>query len=321
MQRILFFIILFFGIGLPAMANNNSGVMAIVDGHAITDLDLQKRLELIMRSSQMPNPAPINSLMRQQVLQLLIDEKLIAQEAEKYSLKVEPQELQKIMATLAQRAGIKPENFKEFIKTQGLDYQQLESNLYNQALREKIIKFRIWPLVHVLDSEMLEMEKIVKAKQQRSVSTKQITDVKLAEITIFLNGTEKAQVEKLLAQLVKELNSGAKFDKLAKDFSQSGSAANGGEIGWINVAQLDDNIAEMLKPLKIGEVSSPIMMNDRIQLFKLLDQRSKNIVNKPAPPPTKEQLHEFIWNQKLDVKIRAYMQKLRKAGGIVINKE
>lgn len=313
-------LLLLLGLAIPALANN-SGVLAIVDGHAVTDLDLQKRLEFIMRSSNIShNPATIN-LMRQQVLQLLIDERLIAQEAQKFSLKVEPQELKKIMASIAQRAGVKPEQFKDFIKAQGLDYQQLESSLRNQALREKVVKFRIWPLVHVLDSEVAEMEKIVKTKQQRPTTSKQVTDVKLAEISIFLQGAEKAQIEKLLKQLVKELHAGAKFDKLAKDFSQSGSAANGGEIGWINVAQLDDNIVEMLKRLKVGDVSPPIMMSDRIQLFKLLDQRSKNVVNQPAPPPTKEQLYEFIWNKKLDAKIKAYMQKLRKTSGVVINKE
>jgi|GEM_PF-2405400 peptidyl-prolyl cis-trans isomerase SurA len=299
-----------------------SEVVAVVDGIAITNVDVQKRLTLIVQTNQLSQDKQTLEIVRKQILQLLIDEQLIKQEASKFKIKVDELELQHVLGNIAKQAGVPLANLRKFITSQQLDYDQLEDSLRNQILRDKLHKSLIYPTINVLDSEIAEMQKNIERQNNKPQKKKQntaITHVKLAEISILREDSSDNHVEKLLEKLAKEIKAGADFAKLAKDFSQSASADNGGEIGWLSIDQLDDDIARAITQLKPGQVSKPIVTSERVQILKLLDVRSKKVAEEKIPTPTKDQLREFIFNRKLDAKIRSHIIKLRKKGGVVIN--
>jgi peptidyl-prolyl cis-trans isomerase SurA len=305
----------------PAIAAQ-SQVVAVVDGVAITNIDVQKRLNLIVQTNQLSQDKQTLEIMRKQILQLLVDEQLIRQEAKKFKIKVDELELQHVLSNIAKQAEVPLADLRKYIISQQIDYDQLEDSLRNQILRDKLHKALIYPTINVLDSEISEMQKNLERQRSNPQKRKQnraITHVKLAEISILLEDGSDNHVEKLLEQLGKEINSGADFAKLAKDFSQSASADRGGEIGWLSIDQLDSDIARVVSQLKPGQISKPIVMPERVQILKLLDVRSKEVKEDKISIPTKDQLREFIFNRKLDAKIRSHIIRLRKKGGVVIN--
>jgi peptidyl-prolyl cis-trans isomerase SurA len=64
------------------------------------------------------------------------------------------------------------------------------------------------------------------------------------------------------------VNNGANFNAIAKQYSAAGTAANGGQLGWVMLDQLPDDIQSQIKITKIGEVSTPLQRDGLIILVR-----------------------------------------------------
>jgi peptidyl-prolyl cis-trans isomerase C len=72
--------------------------------------------------------------------------------------------------------------------------------------------------------------------------------------------------------IVNQLNEGADFSTLAKEFSISSSASEGGDIGFVSKGTLKTEIEEQLFILDPGEVSKIIPTENGIHIFKVLEK-------------------------------------------------
>ncbi len=109
---------------------------------------------------------------------------------------------------------------------------------------------------------------------------------------------DEAQAKDLAAQLDK----GASFEKLAKDHSKDGSAAEGGDLGWFVPEQMVKPFADALRQLEKGKyTASPVQSQFGWHIIKLVDTRAS------TPPPfesVKSQLGQMVRqsmvNERLD---------------------
>ena len=92
--------------------------------------------------------------------------------------------------------------------------------------------------------------------------------------------------------IIAELKKGADFAKLAKEKStDTGSGANGGELGLFKKADMVGEFAEAAFKLKKGEVSAaPVKTQFGFHVIKLEDRR-------PAKPPTFEDMEDELRTQ------------------------
>ena len=67
------------------------------------------------------------------------------------------------------------------------------------------------------------------------------------------------------------------FNDTAIKFSQSSTAFNGGNIGWVNSKSLSKDILSIVKNLKVGEVSKPFFQTNSIVFLKLINKKRENI--------------------------------------------
>jgi parvulin-like peptidyl-prolyl isomerase len=69
----------------------------------------------------------------------------------------------------------------------------------------------------------------------------------------------------------KKLQSGEKFEELAKKHSKCSSAKQGGDLGWVDVSRLDADFCEAAKVLNENEVSNPVRTRFGYHLIKKLN--------------------------------------------------
>ncbi len=81
------------------------------------------------------------------------------------------------------------------------------------------------------------------------------------------------QAKKKIYQIADEARKGADFAELAKKYSQSQGAANGGDMGWAHEGSLLPDIEQAVSGLKIGDISKPVMSIYGFHLFKLEDKK------------------------------------------------
>ena len=115
----------------------------------------------------------------------------------------------------------------------------------------------------------IDKEKIkTKIKNQKKI----LKEYNLSEILFQLNSGEKL-LDKYNLILKNIENSG--FKNSANLFSISDSAKFGGEIGWVNQNQLNDNLLKEIENLNINQLTKPIQVSSGYLIIKLNNQREK----------------------------------------------
>jgi peptidyl-prolyl cis-trans isomerase SurA len=74
--------------------------------------------------------------------------------------------------------------------------------------------------------------------------------------------------------VVSEIKKGADFPSIARQFSESASAAQGGDMGWMQMSQLDPEIASALDRMQIGEISPPVRTVTGYHILWLREKRT-----------------------------------------------
>jgi peptidyl-prolyl cis-trans isomerase SurA len=81
----------------------------------------------------------------------------------------------------------------------------------------------------------------------------------VSEILIsFDNPGHADEISAGAQRLADQIRQGAPFEAVARQFSQSASAANGGDIGWVHASQLPDGVREVVTKMQPDMVSDPI---------------------------------------------------------------
>jgi peptidyl-prolyl cis-trans isomerase C len=137
----------------------------------------------------------------------------------------------------------------------------------------------------------------VKAKYDQFAKSFGSTEYEAQHILV---PTQK-EAEDVIAQLKK----GAKFSDLAKKYSKdTGSAANGGKLGWSTPGNFVPAFADAMMKLKPGQyTSAPVQTQFGWHVIKLDATR-------PAKPPALEQLRPQIVQELQREEVQKYQQEL-----------
>lgn len=110
--------------------------------------------------------------------------------------------------------------------------------------------------------------------------------------------------------IISKLKSGAKFDELAKQSKDLGSAGRGGDLDWISVAGLPPTFATALTSLKKGQFTeTPVKTDNGYHIIRLDDVR-------PLKLPTMDEIKQQIGESLVQEKVQVYQQSLIKKATI-----
>ena len=145
-------------------------------------------------------------------------------------------------------------------------------NLNISGIREKLKIETLWNemIFQKYNNQIkIDKEKIkTKIKNQKKI----LKEYNLSEILFQLKSDEKL-LDKYNLILQNIENSG--FKNSANIFSISDSSKFGGEIGWINQNQLNDNLLREIENLNINKLTKPIQTSNGYLIIKLNNKREK----------------------------------------------
>ena len=279
-----------FLVGLAAYASSVraadvQGIAAIVNDSVISSYDLEQRVELVIASAGVPRTPENLERVRQQVLRSLIDERLQLQESERLEIEVTQAEVDEALQRIAERSNQTPETIRQYLRSNNIDMGTLTDQIVSEIAWNKVVSQRFAPLVNVSDEEVNEVLTRLEADadQERYL----ISEIYLG----FDDPTQEREIANGAQKLVEQLRGGAPFPAVATQFSQSPSAASGGDIGWVQAAQLPEEIAGVLPQLQIGQVSDPIRT---ISGYYIVQVRNRRSGTGPDPLQTQLQLLQVL---------------------------
>ena len=122
---------------------------------------------------------------------------------------------------------------------------------------------------------------IVKLIERENSAEATYTQQRSRHILLRSNPKESTQAQVArLAEIRKEIVSeGASFAQLARQHSQDGSAANGGDLGWASPGQFVPEFERALMALQAGEISQPIVSRFGVHLIQLIERREVKLTD------------------------------------------
>ena len=147
--------------------------------------------------------------------------------------------------------------------------------------------------------------KIYKNITQRN--NNQTREYQLAEIIFEIKNKEEIKKKyKDIINNIKEVG----FENTASMYSFAESSKIGGDIGWVSEASLNNKIKEKIINLKIGEISSPIILPNGILILKVKNKRNAKIqINYKSEL---KKAIEYEKNRQLDQYAKIYFNKVKK---------
>jgi peptidyl-prolyl cis-trans isomerase SurA len=255
----------------PLSAGQAQDVMriaAVVNTEVISVYDLLARLHLIVASSNLPDTPEMRQRLAPQVLRGLIDERLKLQEAKRLNIKVSDEEFNAAVADIERRNNIPSGSFADFLKARGIDAATIFEQIRAGIAWSKVIQQRVRPRVQITDDEVRETMERIRANANRPRFA--VSEIFLAVDTPEQEESVRQSAERILEQI----NKGASFATIARQFSQSATAAVGGDMGWVEEGQLDTDLDNALRKMQPGQIAGPIRTAGGYYILALRDKRA-----------------------------------------------
>ncbi|MGB1077137.1 MAG: peptidylprolyl isomerase, partial [Bdellovibrionales bacterium] len=140
---------------------------------------------------------------------------------------------------------------------------------------------------------------------------------RIAEIVLNVDAaTQEAEIRQTAQKIYQQLQAQPQsFPAVAQQFSQVAGAAQGGNLGWVETGQIDQELENALKQMAKGSISPPIRTDGGYHIVLLQDKRSLSEENLPS----RDDILSKIGNQRLERQAKSYLLDL-KASAFIENR-
>ena len=240
---------------------------AVVNGDVITGTDVDQRLALILAANDNKPSAEEMQRLRMQVLRNLIDETLQIQEAKAAEIEVEDAEVDESYNRVAMQ------NFKQDTKAMGAYLTRIGSSatslkrqIKGELAWQRLLRRNVQPFINVSDEEVKEVLDRLKA-------AKGTEEYRIGEIYLAATPESKPAVSENARKIVEQLREGGSFVAYARQYSQASTAAVGGDLGWIRLAQLPAELGAAAREMQSGQLVGPIELTGGYSIIYMIDKR------------------------------------------------
>jgi peptidyl-prolyl cis-trans isomerase SurA len=252
----------------PQSQGGQFRIAAVVNDEVISVADLASRIRMVMLSTSIADTPQARQRLAAQVLRTLVDEKLQMQEAKRKNIAATDDEVKKAVASIEQQNNMKPGQLDAVLKANGIERSALTDQLKASIVWAKLVRRLAADTDPVSDEEIDDTLKRLKQDENQSES-------RVAEIFLSVdNPQQDDEVRGQAERLIDQMKQGARFSAVAQQFSQSATAAVGGDIGWIHPDELSPPLAKAVAGMRPGELSPPIRTAAGYYLLLVLDQRA-----------------------------------------------
>ena len=253
---------------LPDGQVTETRIAAVVNDEVISVADVTSRLKMVMLSSNLADSPETRQRVAAQVLRTIVDEKLQMQEAKRQNVTATDEEINKAVAQIEKQNNMQPGQLDQVLKARGIERSALVDQLTASIVWQKLVR-RLVSQTNVVSDEEIDYA-LKRAKETANEPQSRVAEIFLA----VDNPQQDDEVRRLAERLTEQMRQGARFSAVAQQFSQSATAAVGGDIGWVRAEQLSPELGKAVAQMRPGELSPPIRAGAGYYLVLVLDRRS-----------------------------------------------
>jgi len=339
-------VLLAFCLALPLEAKVLDRTLATVNGDVVLLSEFEKNTSPILEQFKKATPPAEQTPERvteikKRVLEQMIDDRLLAQEAKKKGMRVSQMEVDDGVKKVRTRFTAEDEFNKELQK-EGLTYEAFRKHIQEQISTIKLIEQEVKAkttapsdaevkdlyatLTAILQdkpipgnhtvTELDELKSLARALDHRFGER-----VRARHILIRVNANaSKAEREAALTKIKdvqRQLKNGGDFLELAKKYSDDpGSKERGGDLGYFSHGDMVDTFEKAAFGLNVGQTSDIVNTDFGYHIIRV---EEKKAASKFTYDDVKDDLKEYLFQQRAAKKFETYIKDLRSKADIKIN--
>ena len=249
-------------------------VAAVVNDDIISTYDLVQRMRLLsITAGIQPDENTLPQLQRE-AMRSLIEERLQIQELRR----VEKEHKTDIVATdadvdaelteVAKGNNITGDQMLAQLRSAGVGPETLREQIRAEVSWQGYIRGRYGSRLRIGQDQIKAVQEqltVSAGKPQYQISEVVIDPSRVGGIDNAIQGA---------GQLIGQIQQGAPFPAVARQFSSSATAANGGDAGWVGAGEMPAEVELALEQLRPGQISRPIVTDDGVYIIALRDKRA-----------------------------------------------
>jgi peptidyl-prolyl cis-trans isomerase SurA len=291
-------------------------IVALVNNEVITLSELEETVKpLYDQVRQTSTPAEREEKLkkvREEVLDHLVDSKLLDQEIKKRKIEVPDRDVDGAIAEVLKSTNLSENDLKKVIAREGMTY-----SAYRQKIREELGKMRLVSR-EIKSKIVIEEETLRKSYQENLDKFTDPLEVKIQHIFFPLpqNGSqeEAAVVRNEARSILERARKGEDFTELAKKYSRAPEASEGGVLGYFKHKELMPELEEVGFKLKVGEISDLVSSPMGFHILRVLERKGgeprpfAEVQNKIRDEMIQVEAEKKYIEWMKDLKSKAYIQ-------------
>jgi peptidyl-prolyl cis-trans isomerase SurA len=274
--------------------------VVIANGSPITELDIRQRTKIISQSTR-KTPS------RKAVIQELIDDRLKIAKAKYYRVEVSEKEVDEAFNNLAQRQGVSPQQFGQFLKQQGIDPSAIKARLRAEMTWGRLVRGRYSSSLQVSDAD------INRALRERNESGEAAVGYiyTLYPVTVVVPGGSSQAVIAAKQREAENLRSrftscdhGLALARALRDVAVNEPIAK-------SSASLPESLRNLLDKMPIGHLTTPEATGQGLQMFALCDKKQTT-----AESPLKRKVREELLIKRFQAESQKFLNEIRNSAMI-----
>ncbi len=292
-------------------------IAAIVNDDIILLSDLEQAMATYnhMLRKEGYSDAQVKKILADQqadILEQLINEKLIEQQAAQNGIKIKSDEVDANIDRFMRVKGLTSEDLDRYLQMEGLTQESFRGQVRDQLLQQRLMNIEVRSKIVVTDDDVQAYYEENKEQYQGK------TNYHLRHILMKVttpSESERERVYQQMEQLHQRLEAGESFSDLAKVYSQSPTAEDGGDLGFFEIRHLAEIIRKALVKIKPGQFTPVLDTEQGYQIFyieEILGTKTKTM------DMVKAEIQEKLFSEMLNEKLKAWRQNLRQKAHIQI---
>lgn len=268
-------------------------IVAVVNGDIITLHELEQQIQRSVDPKD-GQAAVADSTTRMQFLDLMINDILLRQEAERLKIDVTETEVENEIRQFKVSRRLSEEDFAHSLKVQGMTLEQFKTRTRQDIMKHRMISYMVRRKVVVTDEEIAAFyaQHRDQFRTDRTVSLQMLVGADLDAATALRSSIASGAIS---------------FDD-AVSSSSEGPRQDFGTIGEVRWAELAPDWQAALETVPVGGMTEPFAAQGKWVVLKVLDQRQGA---EQALGDVQEQVREAIMRPKLEERFQEYMTDLR----------
>jgi peptidyl-prolyl cis-trans isomerase SurA len=254
----------------PAWAQTSTGagtdgasIAAVVNGQVITNQDVEARAKLLAVSTGMTPTPDVLQRLEPQVTSLLIDQTLQLQEINRRNVVVADADVVGAVSHIEQNNGLPAGGLRTKLEAGGIPFDTLVAQLRTELGWQTVLHQVLGPGLQPTPGDMNAEKAALKA--ELGSTQYHISEIFVPVTDPASDGTAQNFANTVIAQL----RTGAPFSIIAVQFSQAQTASQGGDLGFVQLSELDPAVASVVTSMPAGAISNPIRVPGGYEIVQM----------------------------------------------------